>query len=309
MVIPLFNKGPHIAQTLRSVLGQTAPPAEIIVVDDASTDDGLAVTQGFEDPRIRILRRDRPGPGGYAARNLAIRQARTEWIAFLDADDEWRPEHLQRLGEALGGYDAGCVFTSYTYVEGETRRPAPVSRAMGEAEGRPAGLSTFLQGWIETGCPIWTGAAAFRRQVLLDAGLFPDGRTRRGGDKDLWLRAVNLTPAVFVDARTAEFNMSSVNKVTQSTSVAEPPFVNQSIRTLLETAPGDQAGLLRRLANWEIWRYARQNLAAETFPRALKQGLYLPDGFREWALISLMELAPSQLRRGLLSARRRGRAD
>lgn len=307
VVIPLFNKGPHIAQTLRSALAQTTPAAEILVVDDASTDDGLAQVRAFDDPRIRVLRRDEPGPGGYAARNLAIREARTDWIAFLDADDEWRPDHLERLSDALAGSDAGCAFSSYVYVRGDQRRPAPVSAAMRANEGRPVDLTVFLEGWIETGCPIWTGACAFRRDVLVEAGLFPAGRARRGGDKDLWLRAVNLTTAIFVDARTAEFNMGAVNKVTQSTSVAEPPVILGSIEALLAGAEPRRAGLLRRLANWEIWRYARQNLAAPAFPRELKRGLHLPSGWREWTLITLMELAPYPIRRGLLEARNRGR--
>jgi len=163
----------------------------------------------------------------------------------------------------------------------------------------------WSESWIETGCPIWTGACAFRRQVLLDAGLFPEGRTRRGGDKDLWLRAANLTASVFVDARTAEFNMASVNKVTHSTSVAEPPYILGSIRTLLQTAPADQVRLLQRLANWEIWGYARQNLAAQVFPSALRKALYLPEGWREWGMIALMEAAPSTLRGALTGLRRR----
>src|SRR5882724_6939837 len=94
VVIPLYNKGLHIRRALDSVLAQSRRPDEIIIVDDNSSDEGPAEVAKYADPRIRLLHRTTPGPGGYAARNLAIEHAHSEWIAFLDADDAWTFDHL-----------------------------------------------------------------------------------------------------------------------------------------------------------------------------------------------------------------------
>src|SRR6266850_1138921 len=85
VVIPLYNKGSHISRALDSVLGQGFPYFEIVVVNDASTDDGPEVVKQYTDPRIRLVHRDSPQPGGEAARNEGIANSSAPLIAFLDA--------------------------------------------------------------------------------------------------------------------------------------------------------------------------------------------------------------------------------
>jgi glycosyltransferase involved in cell wall biosynthesis len=112
VVIPLYNKGPYIARALNSVLSQTVQNFEVIVVDDGSTDDGADVVRGVEDPRIMLIQQENQGVS--AARNRGIEAARANLIAFLDADDEWLPKHLQtllRLWERYPG--AGAYGTAY----------------------------------------------------------------------------------------------------------------------------------------------------------------------------------------------------
>src|SRR5690554_2524745 len=97
VVIPVYNKEPHIARSINSVLNQSFQDVELIIVCDPSTDNSNAEVAKFTDPRIRVFHRDEPGPGGYAARNLGIKEAKAEWIAFLDADDEWYLDHLAEM--------------------------------------------------------------------------------------------------------------------------------------------------------------------------------------------------------------------
>ena len=117
-VIPLHNKQRFISRAIGSVLAQTRSVDEIIVVDDASTDGSLSKLQAFADPRLRVLRRPVPGPGGYAARNLAIRAASSRWIAFLDADDSWQDDFIAEIRSliAQAPETTGCLFTGYEKV-------------------------------------------------------------------------------------------------------------------------------------------------------------------------------------------------
>src|SRR5688572_17562331 len=95
-VLPYYNKVRYVRRALDSIASQTLGDFEAIVVDDGSTDGGTDLITDFArlDPRFRIVRQPNAGPG--AARNRAIRQARTSLVAFLDADDEWMPTYLER---------------------------------------------------------------------------------------------------------------------------------------------------------------------------------------------------------------------
>jgi glycosyltransferase involved in cell wall biosynthesis len=95
VIIPTYNRAHLINRAIRSVLNQTYPHFELIVVDDGSTDNTEEVVKGFQDSRIVYLRHD-TNRGGSAARNTGIKAARGEYIAFQDSDDEWMPTKLEK---------------------------------------------------------------------------------------------------------------------------------------------------------------------------------------------------------------------
>ncbi|MBN8929605.1 MAG: glycosyltransferase family 2 protein [Rhodospirillales bacterium] len=98
-IIPLYNGARFIEDSLNSVLAQTRPPQEILVVDDGSTDDGAAVVERFieKHPQVQLLRKANGGQS--AARNFAVKHSTGRLIALLDQDDMWYPHHLERLVE------------------------------------------------------------------------------------------------------------------------------------------------------------------------------------------------------------------
>ena len=99
VIIPLFNKRSTIARALESVYAQRSSPAEVIVVDDGSTDDGSAIAKSIATKHKSIPTRiiGTENRGVSAARNLGIELAATKYVALLDADDQWLPNHIEEL--------------------------------------------------------------------------------------------------------------------------------------------------------------------------------------------------------------------
>lgn len=112
VIMPSWNTGRFIAESIQSVLGQTYGDLELIIVDDCSTDDTDEVVASFTDSRIRYIKNEE-NMGAALSRNRAMREARGEWIAFLDSDDLWEPEKLEKQIAFMK--DNGYVFSYHEY--------------------------------------------------------------------------------------------------------------------------------------------------------------------------------------------------
>lgn len=108
VVIPTYNRSTLLRRAVDSVLAQTYDDLEVIVVDDASSDDTPSVMQQYDDDRISYVRLEKNG-GGAHARNVGINEASGEFVAFLDDDDEWHPQKLERQIEHLEELPEGWV--------------------------------------------------------------------------------------------------------------------------------------------------------------------------------------------------------
>jgi len=141
VVVPTYNRAHLIQRSLESVLGQTHQDLEVLVVDDASTDDTEEVVRAFKDSRVHYLRHD-SNRGPSASRNSGIRASRGRYVAFLDSDDEWVPEKLERQLSAFASNPPhGLVYCGWSWVrsDGSVR----VSRVPDQASG------------LIDGCPRW----------------------------------------------------------------------------------------------------------------------------------------------------------
>ena len=165
VVLPTHGRTAVLRRAIRSVLAQTQPPLELIVVDDASTEDVRAVIDACGDDRIRYFRMaERAGAG--AARNFGVQQARGEWIAFQDSDDEWLIDKLERQWQAAAGgtTEAALICGAYLIVP---RRGAPtVVLPTATMRGRTWPLGARF------GFPFIAPTWMVRRSVFLDADGF-----------------------------------------------------------------------------------------------------------------------------------------
>jgi glycosyltransferase involved in cell wall biosynthesis len=213
VVIPLYNKAPHIADTLRSVLAQTYPPAEIIVVDDGSTDGGAVIVEGFAAAGVVLIRQQNAGVS--AARNLGVRRARCDHVAFLDADDSWRPQHLAALRDLISAYP-GMGFYSTLYAIRMNGRIFKPHSAYGEAF---SGIVDDFFSKMAVGLSlVIPSTAAVSKQALLEAGGFPD-QVKRGEDLVVWFKLASAAGMAHAAKITAIYNRDAVNR---STGLREP---------------------------------------------------------------------------------------
>lgn len=183
VVIPAYRERELIATAVGYVLAQTEQDFEVIVVDDGS-DDGTADSVP-SDPRVRVVRQPHAGP--YAARNRGVAEARNGWVAWLDADDRWRPDHLAELGEIRRRFpDAALIGTA----------AAPGGAA------RDIERIVFFERMARDPRPLFASSFAASREAMLAVGGF--GPHSYGEETDLFARLALRYPVAVSSRFTVE---------------------------------------------------------------------------------------------------------
>ena len=180
VVIPAFNYAHFLPQAIASVLGQTHPTLELLLVDDGSTDDTRAVVAAIADPRVRYLWQENSGLS--AARNTGLREARHPFVAFLDADDMWTPEFLATVLARFATLteDFACLATGTTRMD-TAGQPAAASR-YNASHTRELTVRDFCL----RNHPL-SSSVVVRRHVFAESGGF-DTSLRSSEDRDMWIR-------------------------------------------------------------------------------------------------------------------------
>ncbi len=187
VIIPTFDRSRLLARALRSVLAQTLPPREIIVVDDGSTDDTQQQVAA-EFPQVSYFFQQNLGVS--AARNRGLAEASSDWIAFLDSDDEWLPTKLERQMAALAVEPTlRLCHTDEIWIRGG-RRVNPRRR-----HAKPGG-------WVFRHClplcALSPSSVVIHRSVFEEVGNF-DEALPACEDYDLWLRITARMPVLLVE--------------------------------------------------------------------------------------------------------------
>ncbi len=132
VIIPTYNRPKELARAIQSVLSQTYQNFEILVVDDGSEEDLKKVCDSFNDTRIRFFRNEKH-TNANMARNRGIKEAKGEYIAMLDSDDEFLSHHLERRVEKIQEWDCDGIFGS-AYIDNGSKRTLKLSRPLNEGE-------------------------------------------------------------------------------------------------------------------------------------------------------------------------------
>jgi len=225
VVIPLWNKRHTVAATVAGALAQTWGGFELIVVDDGSTDGSMAMLDRFDDPRIRRIGQANSGPG--AARNRGMAAARHDWIAFLDADDLWLPDHLAELDRIRLRYpDAGLIGSSFDVRLRDARRPVAQPRQV--RIERVDYLERVGRGEVL----FHTSSAAISRRTYQALGGFCDAPV--GQDIEYWTR-IGLDRPMAVSNRVTSIYVSGTGGITDT---LRSPCRGRELREAGDIAPG-----------------------------------------------------------------------
>lgn len=202
VVIPLYNKEKQIGNTLRTVLNQTFQDFEIVVVNDGSTDNSAAEVERFHDQRIRLVHQANAGVS--AARNRGVEESKYELIAFLDADDEWKPLYLETQYSLYKKYPECSVFAcNYEFrdANGNTRPTIIRKLPFQEIDGI---LSNYFEVASCSHPPLWTSAIVAKKSALMYVGGFPVG-IKSGEDLLTWARLAMKYKIVFCQTPLSTF--------------------------------------------------------------------------------------------------------
>lgn len=211
VVIPCHNAGPWIQRTLRSVAEQSHPPHEVILVDDASTDDSAEKIRasGVDVTLIHVNHRN-----AAAARNAGIEEATGDWIAFLDSQDIWYSHHLARARQLLGKSGDVAFMAAVDLLEGDgkvtpTRKVEPIR------EAHHGLTSAQYMRLCARGLGFRNITAVMLRDRVLEVGGFDTAMTRRH-DLDLWLRVIHGRTCAYDPTPTAAARLDVSHGLSQN---------------------------------------------------------------------------------------------
>ena len=258
VIIPLLNKGPYIERAIESVLNQTTQNFEIIVVDGRSDDNGPKIVNNFNDSRIHFFVQS--GKGVSNARNEGVNSAKTDYIAFLDADDEWMPKHLETILKLIEKYPEAGMFTTawkLQTADGKTRWANYQYIPNAPWEGI---LPDYFKSAAFGDSPVWTSAVVIPTKIFHEMGGFPEGYSY-GEDLDLFGKIALKYPVAFSWELGAIYHSDAINRLSNRRPSLddEEPFVKTARTALMkgEVQPSFVGSLNEYISTMEIPR-ARQ---------------------------------------------------
>jgi len=216
VVIPLYNKANYIQNCLESVLKQTHKEFEVILVNDGSTDGSETVVERFQDSRIRLVHQENKGAS--AARNKAISLAKHEWIALIDADDYWYPNHLEELQNTIEQFPkADVVCNNYEILLEKDYVKNPTFSI--EYPLKAQYIEDYFKGSLID--PIaWTSALSFTSSIFKKVGEF-DTNIKSGQDIDLMVKFGLAATIAFNPKVTMRYHRKTENNLSDETGLRE----------------------------------------------------------------------------------------
>jgi glycosyltransferase involved in cell wall biosynthesis len=268
VIMPLYNKARYVEAAIESVLAQSTWLHELIVVDDGSTDGSADRVQALKQAHPGIVLLQQANAGVSAARNRGVSASHGEYVAFLDADDLYRPGFLQEIVRLIERYpNAGLYATGYERFSGEA--PAGAVGSPPPDGGFSELVPSFFAAWAR-GPFCYTSSICVRRQSLLALGTgFPVGEGL-GEDQDVWFRLAERHSLAFSPRPLALYRVDVAGSLTASTPLADllPCYARLGVRLKSDAYPPQHLRDARRLLASHVLNIARARAAHGDFAGA-----------------------------------------
>ncbi len=289
VIIPLYNKEKQISATLQSVFLQTYQDYEIIIVDDGSTDQSAEIVKKINDQRIKLIHQKNSGVS--AARNRGVKSARGEWLAFLDADDEWMPEYLHTQVELSRKYPKACVCaTGYLLQDEFGKRRAPKVQCSYIDEN--SGFITNYFEIVSSSAPLITSISVFiKKKTLLEVGGFLLHATL-GEDLITWAKLACKYPIAYTPTPLAIYNFPNSQALIPGKKPDKIDVVGTEFRRLYDTHK-NLNGLKEYIALWHKMRmtsFIRLNMKIEAQEEYIRITSYIVPGikYKVWHVLNML---------------------
>ena len=311
VVIPLYNKAPFISRTLDSVAAQTYTDYEVIVVDDGSTDGSPEIAANHQlstinyqlstdsklstlNSKLKLIRQTNAGVS--AARNRGIAEAQGEYIAFLDADDEWKPDYLATQISLVEKYPQCDVFaTNYEFQDEKGRMTPTIIRKL-PFESEDGELTNYFEVASCSHPPICSISIMVRKSAIESIGGFPVG-IKSGEDLLTWARLAARYRIAYSKGVKAVFHVEGYKISEKPKRIpAEDDIVGKELEMIAHTFHPKHIN--RYISHWHKMRssiYLRLGMRKESIREAI-YGLMFHNGNYKLFIYIIFNLIPKKLR-------------
>lgn len=255
VIIPAYNAENFIKRSINSVLNQTYTDFELIIVNDGSTDKTVEYAKAFNDNRIIVI--DKINEGVSIARNTGINIAKGEFICFLDADDEYLPEHLSVLSEAIKKNKNRVFFASRFCISLMSDSEKVVVPNVNE---NTVYYENVIEKFFYNPELLWTGCVCIKRTMFERYGMFEPG-VKLGEDTDMWRRVYIHTGVVCINVVTVKRNRDGSEATRQYTRLFNADPLNRMPVFLNDTTiPSNVKSSLKKLYEFTKLQVVRSYL-------------------------------------------------
>jgi glycosyltransferase involved in cell wall biosynthesis len=299
VIIPLYNKKDTVQRAIDSILNQTVLPNEIIVVNDGSTDGSEKIVEAIHHPLIKLIHQENAGVS--AARNKGIEFAKSEWVAFLDADDYWDERYLETIRELHFNYpEAKVLATNYRYLlhTGEIKESKINNLSFGNK--KHGILDNYFQVASTSNPPICSSAVVAFKKELQSIGSFPLG-IKSGEDLLTWSRLALRNVIAYDIHALATFVLDPAHSYNDkpNRTPQHPDFVGQELKKLYQNNRSVN-GLRKYIAHWHKMRasvYLRLGKRGRSFKEIMKSLSYAPFQPKIWMYVVLLVMPDFMINR------------
>jgi glycosyltransferase involved in cell wall biosynthesis len=295
VVLPTHNMARFLGEALDSVLNQTYPHLEVHVIDDGSTDNPrAAIAKQLEDPRVHFYTIPQSGQG--RAKNVGLRAARGEFVAFIDADDVWVLDKLERQLPLFDRPEIGVVYSDYARID---VNGAPLERIKSPVHVGRITNQLLIENFV-------TGMASVVRRECFERVGYLDEVIPMGIDYDLWLRISTVYEFAYLDYQTYLYRFWGGQMSRNFEKRLNCAIV--IMQRLIDSNPGLIPPSVQNLAWAHTFVYAGNGFSSNHWSRAAKwygKAIWVrPNYWPAWRQLALWPIRPVQARlRQLLNRR------